>query len=85
MIKTYRKVGTVDGIQWDGTIGNLEEIYKFTKGQAEFTKDGDVFTLVIKTIEGDMRANVGDYILKGIEGECWPVKESIFLKTYEEV
>lgn len=39
----------------------------------------------LKTLEsgeGTQNANFGDYILKGIEGECWPVKPEIFIKTY---
>lgn len=30
-------------------------------------------------------ASIGDYIIKGIEGEFYPCKPDIFLKTYEEV
>lgn len=37
----------------------------------------------IKTIEGTMHANAGDWILKGIDGEQWPVKREIFNKTYD--
>lgn len=38
--------------------------------------------LSIKTIEGTMHANVGDWIITGPEGEQWPVKKEIFEKTY---
>lgn len=38
--------------------------------------------VVIKTLEGNMTANAGDWILTGIDGEKWPVKDSIFKKTY---
>ena len=37
----------------------------------------------IKTPEGTMRANDGDYIIKGINGEIYPCKPDIFEKTYE--
>jgi len=30
-----------------------------------------------------MRANIGDWIITGIDGEQWPVKKSIFEKTYK--
>lgn len=30
-------------------------------------------------------ASVGDWIAKGVEGECWPIKPDIFAKTYELV
>lgn len=37
----------------------------------------------IKTLEGTMHANYGDYIIKGIAGEIYPCKADIFEKTYE--
>ena len=39
--------------------------------------------LIIHTLEGDMKANVGDYIITGVEGEQYPCKPNIFEKTYE--
>jgi len=40
--------------------------------------------LVIHTLEGDMLARPGDYSITGINGEQYPCKEDIFLKTYDE-
>lgn len=37
----------------------------------------------IKTLEGVMRGEVGDYIIKGIKGEFYPCKPDIFAATYE--
>ena len=42
-------------------------------------------TLHIKTLEGNMRCNVGDWIIKGVLGELYPCKDEIFLATYELV
>ena len=39
----------------------------------------------IPTLEGDMKASIGDYIIKGVNGEFYPCKPDIFDKTYEEV
>jgi hypothetical protein len=39
----------------------------------------------IHTLEGVMHANYGDYIIKGVNGECYPCKPNIFEKTYEKV
>ena len=36
----------------------------------------------IRTLEGVMHANAGDWIVTGIEGEQWPVKKEIFEKKY---
>ena len=41
--------------------------------------------LVIKTLEGEMMANPGDWIIKGVAGEFYPCKPDIFEKTYEGV
>lgn len=39
--------------------------------------------LIIKTLEGDMEASLGDWIIKGVNGEFYPCKPDIFEKTYE--
>ena len=41
--------------------------------------------LKIKTLEGIMQANFGDYIIKGVQGEYYPCKPDIFQKTYDLV
>ena len=43
----------------------------------------DISCIVITTLEGDMRAELGDYIIKGIQGEFYPCKPDIFEATYE--
>lgn len=40
---------------------------------------------VISTLEGDMRADIGDYIITGVKGEQYPCKPDIFAVTYELV
>lgn len=39
----------------------------------------------IPTLEGVMRASEGDYVIKGVQGEFYPCKPSIFAATYEKV
>lgn len=41
--------------------------------------------ITIQTLEGPHYANVGDYIIKGIQGELYPCKPDIFEATYEKV
>ena len=41
--------------------------------------------LYIRTLEGDMRAESGDWIIRGINGEFYPCKPDIFKATYEPV
>lgn len=40
---------------------------------------------VIHTLEGDMKASIGDYIITGVNGEQYPCKPDIFQKTYDKV
>lgn len=37
----------------------------------------------IATLEGTMKANIGDYIITGVSGEEYPCKPDIFLKSYD--
>jgi hypothetical protein len=39
----------------------------------------------IETLEGEMTASLGDWIIKGVKGEFYPIKDAIFRETYEEV
>lgn len=39
----------------------------------------------IKTLEGTMKADKGDYVITGVKGERYPCKPDIFKQTYEEV
>jgi len=39
--------------------------------------------IVIQTLEGDMKAVVGDWIIQGVKGEFYPCKTDIFEQTYE--
>ena len=41
--------------------------------------------ILIKTLEGQYRASLGDYIIKGVKGEVYPCKPDIFETTYQEV
>jgi hypothetical protein len=41
--------------------------------------------LRIPTLEGEMTARLGDYIIKGVRGEFYPCKPDIFAQTYEPV
>ena len=40
---------------------------------------------IIHTLEGEMKASPGDWIIKGVHGEKYPCKPDIFNETYERV
>lgn len=80
MIRMYvKKPIPIAAVQWNGE--NIDEVSAFI-GE-NITQYNN--TLTIKTLEGDMWAAVGDYILRGVNGEFYPCKEEIFKKTYDEV
>jgi hypothetical protein len=45
----------------------------------------DQRVILIDTLEGEMTANPGDWIIKGIKGEFYPCKPDVFAATYEPV
>lgn len=47
--------------------------------------DDTTLELFIDTLEGTHHVSVGDYIIKGVNGELYPCKPDIFEKTYEKV
>lgn len=82
LVKTYVKNPIfVNAIQFNGL--NFNSVQNFTGGGVRVGSDKKgVRFLEIQTLEGDMRATVGDYIIRGVENEFYPCKESIFNKTY---
>ena len=46
---------------------------------------GEPNKLTIETLEGPIYADIGDYVIKGVQGEIYPCKPDIFEQTYERV
>jgi hypothetical protein len=79
----YRKKPVViQAVQWTGE--NNIEILNFCS-TCYITSSGKSKDLIVSTLEGDMSASVGDFIIKGVKGEFYPCKEDIFDLTYETV
>ena len=85
IINCKKKPVVIQAVQWNGY--NVDEITSFTEGNVRFITAGidDIPVLFIKTLEGDMRAQIGDYILRGIRGEFYPCDRGIFEEVYEVV
>ena len=91
MIKKYvKKPIPIEAVEWNGL--NTNEILDFSKdaffeyytGAYDAGAGPVVATLYIKTLEGNMKARVGDYIIKGVRGEFYPCEKTIFEETYDE-
>lgn len=84
MAKYRKKPLVIEAIRFDGL--NYGEIVEFM-GDADVEMAITVQSrdLTIKTLEGDMLADEGDWIIKGIAGEFYPCKPGIFDATYEPV
>jgi hypothetical protein len=56
------------------------------RSEAKPSDPSDVaYWIDIPTLEGVMRADRGDYVIKGVQGEFYPCKPDIFAATYEQV
>ena len=99
-MKARKKPVIVEAVQWNGKnvveiYNHLEDLN--VENQWEVKTSGKNFyikfengacrlgTLMIKTLEGEHKASIGDYIIKGVNGEFYPCKPDIFEKTYEIV
>lgn len=79
MIKRFKKKPVViEAVQY---TGNFDEIMGFC-GQNQVNVIDE--NLYINTLEGDMKAEYLDWIIKGVNGEFYPCKPDIFQKTYEK-
>lgn len=87
-MKFRKKPVVIEAIKWEGQQ-SWSELQKLAVDTSTFglfmEQDGSNNTLAINTLEGRMKVNVGDWIIKGIAGEFYPCKPDIFEKTYEAV
>lgn len=82
--KYKKKPVTVEAIKLDAEK-NMRECYKFIGRACAFGCATDGTFINIETLEGVMQVRNGDYIIKGVQGEFYPCKPEIFIKTHEEV
>jgi hypothetical protein len=98
-MSTFRKKPVeVEAILWTGA--NVDAVLRFiADGRDDFAhlpNNGEYVMptvghmpaagqLEIPTLEGDMTASPGDWIIRGVQGEFYPCKPDIFEATYEPV
>lgn len=85
-----KKPVVIEAFKWTGGPDQTEDpewaCEELRAGTMRFEDIGtSEVTLMIDTLEGTHRANRGDYIIKGVNGELYPCKPDIFEMTYESV
>lgn len=60
----------------------FHELAEYNNGVYPSVREGKP-VLMIPTLEGEMTASIGDYIIKGLIGELYPCKPEVFHKKYE--
>lgn len=78
-MKFKKKPVVIDAVQFTGD--NWKEIVAFITVPYKAFVEGQY--LMIHTLEGELRADKGDWIIKGVKGEFYPCKPDIFEQTYE--
>ena len=79
----YRKKPvTIEAIQYQRE-DNILTVQEFVGESLKYNPDDNEYYII--TLEGNMKASIGDWIIKGVQGEFYPCKPDIFEKTYEKV
>jgi hypothetical protein len=81
-MKYRKKPVVIEAFQWPpkpAAGGCPDWFYESAQG----CESQDGAGLTIHTLEGDMTAQPGDWIIRGVKGELYPCKPDIFAETYE--
>lgn len=85
-MKYKKKPIVIEAFKYDGDFtdsnGNIYVPEWMAEAPYIFRGAGELY---IETLEGEMHVSVGDYVIKGVQGEIYPCKPDIFGKTYEVV
>jgi hypothetical protein len=81
-VKYRKRPIVIDAIQWTGD--NINQIWgAFGATDLYGPTEKNPTWIIIGTLEGEMRADLGDWIIRGVKGELYPCKPDIFDATYE--
>lgn len=79
LTKYKKKPVIIDAVQWDSTDAGCLLLAKQQEWKLDI--EGSVF---IATLEGVLKANKGDFIIRGVKGEFYPCRPDIFFETYDK-
>jgi len=84
--KFRKKPVVIEAYKYQSELGNNRLMNWLAQQEANVKgwlfHDGEI---VIPTLEGNMKASDGDWIIRGVSGEFYPCKPDIFEKTYDPV
>lgn len=82
MSRYRKKPVVIDAFRWhhDNWPSWFERALRVGERPVTIGDNGECF---IGTLEGEMQANPGDWIIRGVKGELYPCKPDIFEATYE--
>ena len=83
MPKFVKRPIVVEAVQFIFTPERCKDLADFLPDGIAPIESNTGRHLLIPTPEGEMRADEGDWIIKGVSGEFYPCKPDIFEKTYE--
>lgn len=97
-IEYTKRPVTIQAMRLDGGPTEAHEVYKWVERNTQGSYDTNDPTgempasgvsidagtgfMVIATLEGEMTAKPGDYIIRGVKGEFYPCKPDVFAMTY---
>lgn len=81
-----KKPVVIEAVQWTGDRELMNDFMGVTDS-VETANHGfiEMKELYIKTLEGIHKANLNDWVIRGVKGEFYPCKPDIFEQTYEKV
>lgn len=91
MPKFRKKPVVIEAMQFDGSWASARPILEWMESDRPIDPTGARWAgryaelLYINTLEGEMTASAGDWIIKGVKGEFYPCKPDVFEATYDRV
>jgi len=84
-MKFRKKPVVIEAFQWSEDVQSEDWPDWFLGGIGRGDVQPQDECCLIKTLEGTMRADYKDWIIRGVKGEIYPCKPDIFAATYEPV
>lgn len=92
-MKFKSKIVEIEALQYGWNYGNVDRIIRWAAENGivihEVIHDRNKVSsedyLIIPTLEGNMKAQKGDWIIKGTIGEFYACKDEVFQVKYEKV